>query len=217
MVLRTTCILRDRYGRNVHCKVVLCQGRASQLGGVAWPYWSFRLRWACCAQRGAYWTPPTKWSFSSDRGLGWIKMAMTLRDLKVAGRTRWWMRFDPLRLVVWKICKPYFWALLRDTQEELRNAREEIKDAREEIRDAREEIKETQDKLKDAWREIKEIQKEINDAREEIKETQKEIEDAREEIKHNHLEIRALTNRISMFEGALFDDQQNQRLQSPGT
>jgi hypothetical protein len=38
----------------------------------------------------------------------------TIRDLKSAGRARWSMRYNPLRLIFWWLAKPYFRALLED-------------------------------------------------------------------------------------------------------
>jgi hypothetical protein len=46
----------------------------------------------------------------------------TIRDLKAVGQARPWMRYNPLRMIFWRLAKPYFLALLED----LRALREEI-------------------------------------------------------------------------------------------
>jgi hypothetical protein len=46
----------------------------------------------------------------------------TIRDLKAAGQARRSMRYNPLRMIFWRLAKPYFRALLDD----LTALREEI-------------------------------------------------------------------------------------------
>jgi hypothetical protein len=53
----------------------------------------------------------------------------TIRDLKAAGQARPSMRYNPLRMIFWKLAKPYFRALLVEVgalREELAALREEI-------------------------------------------------------------------------------------------
>ena len=49
-------------------------------------------------------------------------MLRTIRDLKAAGQARAAMRYNPLRMIFWRLAKPYFRALL----DELSALREEI-------------------------------------------------------------------------------------------
>jgi hypothetical protein len=40
----------------------------------------------------------------------------TVRDLKAAGRAHWSTRYNPLRMIFWRLAKPYFRALLEDNR-----------------------------------------------------------------------------------------------------
>jgi len=50
----------------------------------------------------------------------------TIRDLKAAGQARASMRYNPLRMIFWRLAKPYFRALLEELNAELSALREEI-------------------------------------------------------------------------------------------
>jgi hypothetical protein len=45
-----------------------------------------------------------------------LAVLRTVRDLKAAGRARRSMRYNPLRLIFWRLAKPYFRALLEDNR-----------------------------------------------------------------------------------------------------